>query len=42
MEFASEKISVASIDLQDRRFKIREDTGGEELKESVEKTGLIN
>ena len=42
MEFSSKIISVASIDLQDRSFKIRVDTGTEELKESVEKTGVIN
>jgi ParB/RepB/Spo0J family partition protein len=42
MEFSSKKISVAAIDLQDRSFKIRVDTGDDELKESVEKTGIIN
>ena len=42
MGFSSKIISVASIDLQDRSFKIRVDTGAEELKESVEKTGVIN
>lgn len=42
MEFSSKKISVASIDLQDRKFKIRVDTEAEELNKSVEKTGLIN
>ncbi len=42
MEFSTKKIPVTSIDLGDRSFKVRVDTGTEALKESVKKTGVIN